>query len=401
MRTGWALQKLGELSEIINGGTPDTKVSKYWGGDNLWITPKDMGKLTSIYVSQTERTLTTAGLNASSAKLLPVNSIILSTRAPIGHLAITGKKIATNQGCKGIIPKENLSSLFLFYFLKHSVELLNDLGSGATFKELSGSSLADVAVPLPPLADQQRIVETLGKAFAAIAKAKANAERNLQNSRELFDSHLETVFSKPESGWKISKLGECAKFIDYRGKTPTKTAAGVRLITAKNVKYGYLLRAPEEFIAAKDYATWMTRGIPNKGDVLFTTEAPLANVAQLDTDERVAFAQRIIILQAEGDYLNPTFLKYVLLSKPIQKSILAHGTGATVQGIKSRLLKDIQIYFPESVVEQQAIVAKLDALSAETKKLEAMYQQKLAALEELKASILQKAFSGELTGASA
>jgi hypothetical protein len=170
----------------------------------------------------------------------------------------------------------------------------------------------------------------------------------------------------------------------------------INLITAKNVKLGYLQRTPEEFINPKDYDGWMTRGIPKKGDVLFTTEAPLANVAQLDTDEKVVFAQRIIILQPQPNKIDQTFLKYMLLSKPIRQRLIEKGTGATVQGIKASLLRKIEIYFPSNMKEQQSIVAKLDALSAETKKLESIYKQKLSALEELKKSVLQKAFSGGL-----
>lgn len=159
---------------------------------------------------------------------------------------------------------------------------------------------------------------------------------------------------------------------------------------------GFLQRNPEEFIDPKDYESWMTRGIPKKGDVLFTTEAPLAMVAQLDTDEKVAFAQRTIIFQADPMKIYSTFLKYLLMFNPIQERIIEKGTGATVQGIKASLLKKIEIYFPKSLADQKAIVKKLDALSGETKKLEKIYEQKIADLEELKKSVLKKAFSGEL-----
>lgn len=159
----FGVKPLGEIAEILNGGTPDTKVKEFWDGEILWITPKDMGKLESIYVGDTERKITDKGLKNSSAKLLPINSVILSSRAPIGHLAINTKPISTNQGCKGIVPNKNLDSLFLYYFLKHSVELLNELGTGTTFKELSGSKLATVSVPFPPLTEQHRLVSIFSK----------------------------------------------------------------------------------------------------------------------------------------------------------------------------------------------------------------------------------------------
>lgn len=141
-----------------------------------------------------------------------------------------------------------------------------------------------------------------------------------------------------------------------------------------------------EFIAADSYGKWMARGIPLKGDVLFTTEAPLANVAQLNTSEKVAFAQRVIIMQTDPLKLNNTFLKYLLLSQPVQQRIHSKGTGMTAKGIKASLLRTIEISFPKTIAEQCQIVDKLDALSLETKKLEAIYQQKLTLLAELKKS---------------
>jgi type I restriction enzyme S subunit len=151
-----------------------------------------------------------------------------------------------------------------------------------------------------------------------------------------------------------------------------------------------------EFIAPESYDAWMTRGIPKMGDVLFTTEAPLANVAQLDTDERVAFAQRVIIMQPDKSKLDSTFLKYLLLSSPVQKRIRDEGTGATVQGIKASLLKLIEISFPAQLPVQRRLIAKLDSLRDETQRLESLYRRKLAALHELKKSLLHRAFSGEL-----
>jgi type I restriction enzyme S subunit len=162
-----------------------------------------------------------------------------------------------------------------------------------------------------------------------------------------------------KAGWRVKALGETCRFIDYRGKTPEKTNSGLRLITAKNVKMGHLQTEPLEYVNSDTYDSWMTRGIPKRGDVLFTTEAPLANVAQLDTDEKVVFAQRIIILQPFGGELDRTFLKYLLLSDAAQDGIRSMGTGATVQGIKASLLKKIEICFPP-IPEQQRIVTLLD-----------------------------------------
>ena len=126
MKKGWNIKSLNQACEIINGGTPKTKIKEYWDGNIAWITPADLGKLETIYVGSTSRTISELGLQKSSAKLFPSNSVILSTRAPIGHLAINKIQMSTNQGCRGIIPSQELETKYLYYFLKANVSKLND-----------------------------------------------------------------------------------------------------------------------------------------------------------------------------------------------------------------------------------------------------------------------------------
>jgi len=195
------------------------------------------------------------------------------------------------------------------------------------------------------------------------------------------------------AGWQVCSLEEVVKFIDYRGRTPEKTEDGMRLITAKNVKMGYLQNEPMEFVDPKIYDGWMTRGIPKKGDVLFTTEAPLGNIAQLDTDEKVVFAQRIIVMQTSREVLDSTFLKYMLLSNLMQERIHEKGTGATVKGIKAQLLKKVQISFPNSLLEQRRIVAIVDNAFEGIDRTIANTKKNLTNARELFESYLNAAFT--------
>lgn len=172
----WRTVNLGDVCTIYNGGTPKSKVKDYWAGGVQWLTPKDMGKLSSRYVSETERQISQEGLDNSSAKLIPKQSAILSCRAPIGHVAINKVPMSFNQGCKGLVPSDDMLIEYLYYFLISSNQMLNDLGTGTTFKEISTKTLHQVSVPLPPLAEQQRIVEKLDAAFAEISEAKQAVE---------------------------------------------------------------------------------------------------------------------------------------------------------------------------------------------------------------------------------
>ena len=395
MKQGWEIKKLGEVCETGAGGTPLKAHKDYYDGGTIpWLLS---GEVSQGEIFEAKNFITEKGLKNSSAKIFPVNTVLVAMYgATAGQVGILKFSACTNQAVCGILPNDKTIPEYLFYcFLSKKEELISQAVGGAQ-PNISQIKIRNTKIPFPPLSEQQRIVSILDEAFAAIAKAKANAEQNLRNAKEVFESYLQGVFEKPHTDWEVCNLESYIKLIDYRGRTPVKTESGVRLITAKNVKLGYLQLEPQEFIAENNYNSWMSRGIPKFGDVIFTTEAPLANVAQIDTTEKLAFAQRIIVMHPNLTKLNQTFLKYMLLSNPIRNKIIEKGTGATVLGIKSSLLKKIEIYFPKSIETQKSIAQNLDALSEQTKKLEAIYQQKINDLEEMKKSILQKAFSGGL-----
>lgn len=392
---GWEVKKLGEVCSIVNGGTPDTQIEEFWNGNNLWITPKDMGQLVSVFVDNTPRKITDAGLKNSSAKMLPPNSVVLSSRAPIGHLAININPISTNQGCKGLIPSEKIITLFLYHFLKNSVKLLNDLGSGTTFKELSGSKLSDVKIPIPPLPQQQRIVTILDKAFAAIAKAKANAEQNLQNAKELFESYLQGVFENKGEGWEEKKLGEV--LLKTETVDPTKKPNEEFLyldVSSVNKETKEIENAT--VLLGKD-APSRARKLIRTNDIIFATVRPTHSRVALITeeyDEQVCSTGYFVLRSKE--LLNNNLVFYFLLTNEFNKQMEKFQKGASYPAVTDTEVKGIRIRFPKLKNNQQTIVHQLDSLRAETKKLETIYQQKIEDLEELKKSILQKAFSGEL-----
>ncbi|MEK7619469.1 MAG: restriction endonuclease subunit S [Patescibacteria group bacterium] len=289
-------------------------------------------------------------------------------------------------GTKVLKPISGIDTRYLYFFL-HSVDI-PARGYARHF-----SLLKEIQIPLPPVVEQRKIVAQIEKQFAKIDKAARLLEESQALTDQLLHSALHDIFFSAEStGWEEKPLGEIANFIDYRGKTPQKTASGMRLITAKNVKFGFLSQTPEEFVDPSIYDSWMTRGVPNQGDVLFTTEAPLGNVAQLDISERVVFAQRVIILQPkEGLY--PGFLKSTLMGGPVRDKILAQATGVTAQGIKASKLKLVGIPLPP-LEEQKQIVKKLDAISEKVRALRELQSSQAADFKALKQSILHQVFSG-------
>ncbi|MFQ2810573.1 restriction endonuclease subunit S [Aeromonas caviae] len=195
----------------------------------------------------------------------------------------------------------------------------------------------------------------------AAKKARLAREEGLRTSANEVVNITDEYIQCPNH-WKWARLGNMAKFIDYRGKTPNKIDAGIRLITAKNIRYGYIDLSPEEFISEADYEQWMTRGFPMVGDILFTTEAPLGNAAIIDINESFALAQRAICFQWHDSIIS-RFMLVQILASPFQNQLLDNSSGMTATGVKASRLKEIPVAVPPTE-EQLRIVARVDELMA-------------------------------------
>ena len=403
MRDGWELKTITEVAKIVAGGTPKTKIEEYWGGEIAWITPADMGKLKTREVSITRRTISNRGLQKSSAKLFPENSVVLSSRAPIGHLAINTIPMSTNQGCRGIVPNENLDTIFLYYFLKSNISLLNDLGTGTTFKELSTKALGSVSIPIPPLSEQQQIVVLLDQAFTAIDQAKANIEKNIENAKELFQSKLNEIFSQKGDGWEVKTLKSITTKIGSgatpRGGQSSYKESGISLIRSMNVHDDGFRDKKLAFIDDEQASKLDNVTIQNNDVLLNITGASVARCCVVDCNYLPARVnQHVSIIRLKEGVMNHKFLHYALTSKVTKDLLLGIGEqGATRQAITKVQIENFKIKFPINIDVQNKLVHSLDNVKTESTKLQSAYQSKVESLEELKKSILQKAFAGELT----
>lgn len=396
MNEGWLTKPIGEVFRIVNGGTPKTANAAYWDGCHQWITPAEMGGLDSPYLTASRRTLTDEGLRVG-AELVPENSIILSSRAPIGHLVINRVPMAFNQGCKGLVPSKAIDTKFAYYFLLANVPLLESLGTGATFKELSGGKLKEVLFRFPSFPEQQRIVGILDEAFAGIAAAKADAEQNRRNAREVFRAALQEIFCE-NTKWRRVRIDDaCESIVDCVNKTAPKAdwKTPYKMIRTTNIRNGKVSLDAVNYVTEDVYRIWSRRQIPRRGDIVLTREAPMGEVGMLQSDDLVFLGQRLMSYRVDPALLNNVFLLYAFQSKEMQDQIRAMASGATVQHIRVPDCSKLKVPLP-SLDEQAAAVAKLDAVNAETQHLESLYTRKLAALDELKQSLLHEAFSGAL-----
>lgn len=159
----YQVKSIKEIATVLSGGTPRSSIEEYWNGDIEWITPADLGQHQGIYFSSSSRKITDSGLKNSSAVILPPGSVMMSSRAPIGHLAINTVPMATNQGFKSIIPGQEITNLYLFFWLKYHMSYVKSLGMGATFKEISKKNVENIRVPVPPLAEQENFSRKVEK----------------------------------------------------------------------------------------------------------------------------------------------------------------------------------------------------------------------------------------------
>lgn len=401
MRTGWESASIGDTCDVVNGGTPKTGVAEYWGGPHRWITPAEMGKRPTPYIDQTERTITDQGLQNSSARPLPPYSVILSSRAPIGHLVINTEPMATNQGCKGLVPRSRIDHKFLYYYLGSIVDLLNDLGTGATFKELSGGKLKEVQVPLPPLPEQRRIVAILDEAFEGIAAAKANTEKNLQNARELFDGYLQAVFSQRNPGWIQRRLQDvCEKITDGTHQTPKYFDSGVVFLSSRNVTSGRIDWKNIKYIDEKQHLEMHRRVAPRMGDILLAKNGTTGVAAIVDRDTIFDIYVSLAMIRSRGAVL-PRYLLRFINSPAAKEQFNKRLKGIGVPNLHLEEIREVLVQFPESLGEQQKVIDQLDELHAGVENLERLQRRKLTALDQLKKSLLQQAFTGALTAQAA
>ena len=398
MREEWSNKTIGEVTTIINGGTPKSKVSEYWDGDVLWITPKDMGKLDSDYVSDTSRKISQLGLSKSSAKIIPKNSVILSTRAPIGHLAINIEPMATNQGCRGLVPSSFLDTKYLFYFLRKSVSLLNDIGSGTTFKELSKGALSGVVIPFPPLPEQKHIVAILDKAFEGIDTAIANTEKNLANARELFESYLHSIFVQKGKGWLQEKMSDVCtgNITDGTHQTPKYYEDGYIFLSSRNVTSRSIDWENIKYIDESQHVAMQKRLSPRLNDILLAKNGTTGYAAIVDRDVVFDIYVSLALLRPSEKIL-PRYLLHFVNSPIAKQQFNKRLKGIGVPNLHLKEIREVLVSFPEKISEQEIIVNKIDNLLVKQKRLESIYNKKLFTLSELKQSLLNKAFSGELT----
>jgi len=367
---GWEIKKLREVCELSAGGD----VPK----DNFSETQTEKYKI-PIYANG-EKNEGFYGYTAIAKIMKP--SITVSARGTIGFSVKRLEPFFPVVRLIVVTPK-NLKELELD-FLDYSLKRIDFKHSGSSIPQLTVPMIRDYEISLPPLPQQQRIVSILDEAFAAIARAKANAEQNLKNAKELFESYLQGTFENKGEGWVKKKLGEVVEYDKNQNTHKGLPYVGLEHIESNSGKFLGSLE-PQEVKSSTFYF--------NEKHVLYGRLRPYLNKVLLPCFEGHCSTE-IFPIKVKKEVLR-AFLFYWLISGTTVKRINATWTGARMPRANMNQVLDFDFAFPP-LKQQQSIIRKLDVLSTETKKLESIYHQKINDLEELKKTILQKAFNGEL-----
>jgi type I restriction enzyme S subunit len=409
MKYGWVNKRLGEVCEVITKGTTPTSLGFKFTDHGVNFIKVESLTETGQIIPNKVAYISEECHESLKRSQLKANDILFSIAGALGRIGIVNKEIIpanTNQALAIVrLAKDSgiLVSFLAKYFTSNLItEEIEKLKGGAAQQNLSLGQLNNLMVPFPPLPEQQRIVSILDEAFDAIATAKANAEQNLKNTRELFESYLQGVFEKKGEGWEEKTLGEIAQIIGgYSFKSGDfKETGKYQVLRMGNVRPG-IIRENESpvFIDQLDESA-LKRALLLPNDVIITQTGTKNKrdygFTVIIEKEHFLLNQRISAIRFSKNYL-PKFFLYFSWTNLFKDQYFANETGTVGQGnVGIGAITNTVIPYL-SVKNQKTIIQKLDALSSETKRLEAIYQQKLADLEELKKSVLQKAFNGELT----
>lgn len=401
----WEVIKTKFLFNVYGGSTPKVNVPEYWGDKIIWITPGELGDDIKI-VLNSKRMLSEKGLNSCGATLAPKGSIIISNRAPIGQVCLAGRELCTNQGCKSLVAKIKLSCLFFYYFFKVQSEVLNMLGNGTTFMELSASDLLNFKIPFPPLKTQQKIADYLdekcGEIDATIAKQKESIEKlkaykqslisetvtkGLDKSAPLKPSGIEWIGDIPDD-WEVRKLLSIFK----EHKDRNKNLEEQNLLS---LSYGKIKRKDINNNDGLLPASFETYNIVENGDIVF-------RLTDLQNDKRSLrtgiVTQRGIITSAYVTIrpkirLDSRFFHYLYHMYDICKVFYGMGDGVR-QGMGFEDLKNIPTLIPP-LKTQQKIADYLDSKCSQIDKYITEKQNIIQKLDAYKKSLIFECVTGK------
>ncbi|MFN7413888.1 MAG: restriction endonuclease subunit S [Dolichospermum sp.] len=381
MTVGWEIKKLGEVCNISTG-----KLNANAAVEN--------GKYPFFTCSREIFTIDHFAFDCEA--------ILLAGNNAVGDFNVKHYKGKFNAYQRTYVITINKEETLLYKYLYLQVEnalkdfKLKSVGAGTKFLKLD--MIKNLKLHLPPLSEQKRIVAIADEAFEGIDRAIRNTEKNLSNARELFESYLNSKLLPIVSSNLTQTLSSVTDLIvDCEHKTAPTQETGIPSIRTPNIGKGYLIFDNVNRVSEEIYELWTRRAKPEPGDLILAREAPAGNVGVIPEGYKVCLGQRTVLIRPNKKSVDSQYLAFLLLHPLMQKRLLAKSTGATVQHVNMKDIRELAINELPPIQTQRDCIEDLKQLESQSNRLESIYRQKIAVLKELKQSILQKAFTGELT----
>lgn len=383
------MARLGDICTVISGTTPKSNCPEYWGGNINWVTPAELTDESDV-IYESQRKITQQAVIDSSLKSFPAGTVLLSSRAPIGKVAIAGIEMYCNQGFKNLICSDKVYNRYLYHFLKDKTAYLNSLGRGATFKEISKSIVENIQIPLPPIDEQHKIAAVLDKVSDLIAKRRQQLDKLDLLVKSKFVEMFGDCKMNPKK-WNICNLEEIAEvgsskrvFVEELKETGIPFYRGTEvgaLAEGKSI-------TPELFITQEHYQELcQAAGVPRKGDLLMPSICPDGRIWVVNSDEPFYFKDgRVLWVHNINERFNPIFLLYTLKDR-IMTDYNSIASGTTFAELKIFSLKKCRIF--DVSLELQNKFADFVEQKEKTK---ASISQSLEKLETLRKALMQEYF---------
>ena len=352
--------RICEIGEVVGGGTPSTKRDEYWNGCIPWISPKDLTSYTSVYISHGKQFITKEGLKAGST-LLPKNTVLMSSRAPIGYLAIAENELCTNQGFKSIVcNEEKVVPLYLYYYLKANIEYIRLFGTGATFPEISARTLRKIKINVEESTEKQsRVATVLSNYDTLIEKNNKRIKRLEQMAENLykewfvrfrFPGHENTKFVDGiPSDWNILRMSDFCYVTDGTHDTPKPVNdGGVPLVTGKCIKNGFIDFNESYNISYSDHESISKRSGLQTGDILFSNIGTVGTTCLVNYDRE--FSVKNVIIFKPDNIKVSNYLYSWLNSDSIQAIFTTQTNGASQQFVGLNFMRRFKILVPNENV---------------------------------------------------
>ncbi|WP_289118179.1 restriction endonuclease subunit S [uncultured Idiomarina sp.] len=414
----WKLTKTKRLFKIISGSTPSSSVDGYWNGDINWITPADLSQLNNRYIEFSARRITKSGLDSCGAEIVPQGSIILSTRAPIGSLAITLKRMCTNQGCKALVP-ERANAAYAYYFLSITTEQLNLRGKGTTFLELSTDELKSFPFPAPPFDEQQKIAQFLdyetAKIDALIDEQKRLIEL-LKEKRQAVISHAVTKGFNPDapmknSGvewlgevpehWKVASLKVFIRLVESGtsvNAADTPASEGELGVLKTSAVYGDELDVNQNKTVVKEEESRVSCQLKSNRLIVSRMNTPDlvgATGFSSTTPGNLFLPDRLWQVTLENVEAQFVFMFTLSKSYRSQIKLVCAGASSSMQNIAQEDFKNVKIAVPP-LDEQKAIVEEWQRFKSNSNQLTEQAEKAVKLLQERRSALISAAVTGKI-----